>query len=41
MNHDAITIEDCLDMFLKKGQVAIISNGRVICFIKEDTNEKK
>ena len=33
---DNITIQDCIDMYDKKGMRAIIDNGRVINFEKED-----
>lgn len=29
------TIEDCIDMFEKKGQSAIINDGAVVGFVKE------
>lgn len=35
LNHEAITIDDCLDMYQKKGQATVIHNGHVIGFIKE------
>lgn len=35
MNLEAITIQDCLDMYEKKNQVAIINDGKVIGFITE------
>lgn len=39
MNLDVITIQDCLDMYEKKGQVAIINDGKVVGFISEKDNE--
>ncbi len=36
MNYEEITIQDCLDMYEKKRQVAIIENGQVIAFEKLD-----
>lgn len=35
MNYEAITIDDCLDMYQKKGQVTVIENGQVIGYKKE------
>lgn len=35
MNNENITIQDCLDNY-KKGKSAIIENGQVIEFVKED-----
>ncbi len=35
MNYETITIEDCLDMYKKKGQATIIENGQVTGFKKE------
>lgn len=40
MNYDAITIEDCLDNYIKKDEVTIIENGRVIRFEKEKKDEE-
>lgn len=39
MNHETITIGDCLDMSEKKGQAAIIENGQVVGFTKEDSEK--
>lgn len=41
MSKEAITIEDCIDMFEKKGKTAIIQHGEVITFIKEDKLDGK
>lgn len=30
-----ITIEDCLDMYEKKGQSVVINDGKVIGFVEE------
>jgi len=35
MNMDAITLEDCMDMFEKLGKTTIIISGHVIGFQKE------
>lgn len=35
MNHEAITIDDCIDMSEKKGQATVIEHGQVIRFEKE------
>lgn len=40
MNFDAITIQDCLDMFEFMDKITIIENGRVIGFEKETKDEK-
>lgn len=39
MNYEAITIQDCLDMYEKKNQATIINDGKVIGFIPEKDNE--
>lgn len=36
MNYEAITIEDCLDNYEKRGKSAVINAGQVVGF---DTNE--
>jgi hypothetical protein len=36
MNYETITIQDCLDNYQKKGKSAIINDGQVIEFVKED-----
>lgn len=35
MNLEAITIQDCIDMYEKKGQSIIINDGKVFGFISE------
>lgn len=35
MNLEEITIEDCIDMYEKKGQAVIINDGKVIGFVEE------
>ena len=35
MNREVITIEDCLDMYEKKGKITVIKNGQVVGFKKE------
>ncbi|BCJ98082.1 hypothetical protein [Anaerocolumna chitinilytica] len=39
MNYEAITIQDCLDNYFMKNVAAVINDGQVIEFVKE--NEKK
>lgn len=34
MNLDAITIQDCLDMYEKKGRAAVIEDGGVSSFVE-------
>lgn len=34
MNLEAVTIQDCLDMYEKKGRYAIIEDGGVSCFVE-------
>ena len=34
MNLEVITIQDCLDMYEKKGQSVIINDGKIIAFGK-------
>lgn len=36
MNTESITIEDCLDMYEKKGQATIINDGKIIGFEKAE-----
>lgn len=35
MNLEEITIEDCIDMYEKKGKAVIINDGKVVGFIEE------
>lgn len=35
MNYNEITIEDCIEMFEKKGMTTVINDGEVIGFAKE------
>lgn len=35
MNTEIITIEDCIDMYEKKGKAVIINDGKVIGFVEE------
>lgn len=39
MNLEVITIQDCLDMYEKKGQSIIINDGKVVGFISEKDNK--
>ncbi len=36
MNYENITIQDCLDNNEKQGKAAIINDGQVLDFVKED-----
>lgn len=36
MNLEAVTIQDCIDMYEKKGLCAIINSGKVVGFEKEE-----
>ncbi len=36
INPEAITIDECLDMWKKKDKVTIIKSGQVVGFEKED-----
>ncbi len=36
MNYEAITIQDCLDNYFMKNVAAVINDGQVIEFIKEN-----
>lgn len=38
MNLEAITIQDCIDMYEKKGQAVIINDEKVTGFISEKEN---
>lgn len=38
MNKEIISIQDCLDMYEKKGQSVILNDGKVVRFIKEKRN---
>ena len=38
MNLENITIQDCLYMREKKGQVTIINDGKVVGFVSEKDN---
>jgi len=35
MNLEAVTIQDCLDMYEKKGYATVIDDGRISFFTKE------
>lgn len=35
MNLSAVTLQDCIDMYEKKGKAVEISDGAVVCFIEE------
>jgi len=36
MNYESVTLQDCIDNFEKKGKTALIENGQVVEFRKED-----
>lgn len=38
MNMENITVQDCIDMYEKKGQAAVINDGQVLGF--EQVEEK-
>lgn len=40
MNYDAITIQDCLDMYEFMDKITIIENGQVIGFEREKNDEE-
>lgn len=37
---DNVTIEDCMDMYLKKGFYALIEDGLLIAFVKETEDNR-
>jgi hypothetical protein len=39
VNPDVITIQDCLDMYDKKGQAVLIAAGKVVGFIDSGKDE--
>lgn len=40
INFEAVTLEDCIDMYEKRGMVSVVSAGLVTGFAKEEsTNE--
>ncbi len=32
MNFNAVTLEDCIDNYEKKGRTAVIADGKLLCF---------
>lgn len=38
MNMESVTIEDCLDMFDKKGYATVANDGKVVGFVPEKEN---
>ncbi len=36
MNYENVTIEDCIDMYEKKGKVAVINDGKILNFVPEE-----
>lgn len=40
MNREAITLEDCLDMYEKRNKATIINDGQVIMFISENKEKE-
>ena len=38
MNMELVTIEDCLDMFEKRGYATVANDGKVIGFVQEKEN---
>lgn len=39
INLEAITIQDCIDMYTYKHKAVVINDGKVKGFIKEERNE--
>ena len=39
INLEAITIQDCIDMYTYKHKAVVINDGKVKGFVKEDTHE--
>lgn len=35
MNLSAVTLEDCIDLYEKKGKETVINDGSVVCFVQE------
>lgn len=35
MNLSAVTLQDCIDLYEKKGKETIINDGAVVCFVQE------
>ena len=33
---DNVTLQDCLDLYEKKGKITVINDGHIINFMKED-----
>lgn len=40
MSLENVTIQDCLDMYVKKGRTTIIENGQVVGFLKEEHQDE-
>lgn len=36
INYDAISVQDCIDMFEKKDKATIINNGKVVGFTEKE-----
>lgn len=39
MNLSVVTIEDCLDMYYKKGFSSVLEDGNLIGFLGEEVND--
>lgn len=39
MSKENVTIQDCIDMYEKKGYITVIKNGQVVEFRREDKDE--
>ena len=39
MSKENIAIQDCLDLYYKKGYITVIENGQVVEFGKEEEDE--
>lgn len=40
MNLDTVTIEDCIEMYERKGRCVVINDGKIVRFCKETENRK-
>ena len=36
---DNVTLDDCLDLYIKRNMITIINDGRIVNFLKEDKYE--
>lgn len=40
LNYDAISVQDCIDMYEKKDKTTIINNGKVVGFDEKERMNK-